>query len=882
MNDRNKERFRRLFAGLTVLALLLTALPCFVLPAHAESLYIRKIVSVVYDDSGSMAGDKAAFAGYAMQTFCGMLNSEDQLYVTYMSDRKTVKVDLSSGSIQSSVEMFNDVECPGNTPFETVGVAFDRLKSVDDPNPNTQYWLVVFTDGQFNSGIFPCNDTTLTQEMNKYLNVKMPNDTTAQVIFLAFGQKGDVSMPASDEKNGLYSRRAEKAEDIISAMDDMADRISGRTRLSKSDIKSLGGGKVQISSAIPLLNIAVLAQETDAVIEKAVYADETPIPVTRTAKLRYDDYDKLRGGAFLIGDSATVIGAGTYIITFNKDVNVKNVAVLFEPALEMRAKIKVNGKEIGDIYELEKTEEGDTVSVSCKIYEMGTDNEIDPSRLPTDTKYSITLREGDTVKKSVSGKQMQMDDVELSHTETELEAAVEISGFNPIKIRYKFTPDVHKVVYTVTAEHEGNYKAIKYNKVGTCDDVKIVFRVLGDGVPVTDPDVVRAMSPEVTLSSSGDAGSTEIRADGAIVFLPTRANTASALTEDEYDVTVTCRVGEAEASEKYTVIMAEYAVVFVGTGGDIVKTRFYGNTIGASFYITKDGEKLSKKDVEGKFDVRSDAEKMGLKIKSDVAQDGTVTLIPYDENERVLDFRTWWGNWWYYLFGTPDGDVNITCIKGVESASARIGVAGETTSYVIKNVVAPLAVEILILVLTVYLVIVYTIKPRYAPNAVLYVGNILYNPDNHSHFVDDLQPVKLKKFNTFEYLWWPIPKVREAKADGIIRILPAVGGRITVNENFPWYCGAITPYEGGGTTYISDGDLEIRSPDDVIEYIDRHNMPLEIEEISAYSAINADNDRTIPMDDCRVYVVPSQGGIIEEDDRKVIDSGTIFIYSTSR
>ena len=51
--------------------------------ASAESLYIRKIVSVVYDDSGSMFGDKWAYANYAMQTFCGMLNSEDQLYITY-------------------------------------------------------------------------------------------------------------------------------------------------------------------------------------------------------------------------------------------------------------------------------------------------------------------------------------------------------------------------------------------------------------------------------------------------------------------------------------------------------------------------------------------------------------------------------------------------------------------------------------------------------------------------------------------------------------------------------------------------------------------------------------------------------------------------------
>ena len=51
----------------------------------AESLYVRKIVSVVYDDSASMGGQDWAYANYAMQTFCGMMNSEDQLFITYMS-----------------------------------------------------------------------------------------------------------------------------------------------------------------------------------------------------------------------------------------------------------------------------------------------------------------------------------------------------------------------------------------------------------------------------------------------------------------------------------------------------------------------------------------------------------------------------------------------------------------------------------------------------------------------------------------------------------------------------------------------------------------------------------------------------------------------------
>ena len=77
------ERMKKIISVIFILTIILNMALGLSLSASAESLYIRKIVSVVYDDSGSMEGDKWANANYAMQTFCGMLNSEDQLYITY-------------------------------------------------------------------------------------------------------------------------------------------------------------------------------------------------------------------------------------------------------------------------------------------------------------------------------------------------------------------------------------------------------------------------------------------------------------------------------------------------------------------------------------------------------------------------------------------------------------------------------------------------------------------------------------------------------------------------------------------------------------------------------------------------------------------------------
>ena len=130
------------------------------LTVYADSLYIRKVVAVVYDDSGSMKSDnKWPFANYAMQTFCGMLNSEDRLFISYMSeadndpDYEPEVVDLSTDHIQSSIETIKNHTEYGQTPFAAVQAAYNRLMNTPDSNPNTEYWLVILTDGEFNDGI---------------------------------------------------------------------------------------------------------------------------------------------------------------------------------------------------------------------------------------------------------------------------------------------------------------------------------------------------------------------------------------------------------------------------------------------------------------------------------------------------------------------------------------------------------------------------------------------------------------------------------------------------------------------------------------------------------------------------------------------------------
>ena len=256
----------------------------------AESLYIRKIVSVVYDDSGSMEGSKWAYANYAMQSFCGMLNAEDQLYITYMCHSQLwhnydpKKIDLSAGGIQHSVDSIRNHNDSGSTPYTAVEIAYNKLKSVKDSNPNTQYWLVVITDGAFDETNTMSNNKRknfLNANFKKYTESVMPNGTNPQVTFLGIG---DIVSPNEDHSKGIYTYSASNGNSIIKAMSDMADRISGRTRLEKKAVKKIDDKTLQVSSSIPLLNIAVFAQGSQAKVTKAVYGNEIDIPISRNVR----------------------------------------------------------------------------------------------------------------------------------------------------------------------------------------------------------------------------------------------------------------------------------------------------------------------------------------------------------------------------------------------------------------------------------------------------------------------------------------------------------------------------------------------------------------------------------------------------------------------
>lgn len=714
---------KKILAAVLALAIVLTLALSLPVPASAESLYIRKIVSVVYDDSGSMSGANFAYANYAMQAFCGMLNSEDKLFITYMNSGGPYEMDLSAGGIQSSLDQIRGQYCGGGTPFGAVETAFAKLQSVPDSNPNTQYWLVVITDGEF--GDVSSSTSFLNGKFHEYTNTTMPNGTQPQVTFLAIGS--GVTAPDKNENQGIFVERAADAGGIVQAMNNMADRISGRTRLSSGDITLVDSQTIQVSSAIPLLNIAIFAQQTEARITQVTNSDGSAIPIARSAQLRYDGYDALQAGAYLLGDSQNVIVSGTYRITFDQAINLDDLVILYEPALETRMTILVNGQEVTDMTQLQNLMENDVISVSCKIYEMGTDKEVDPSLLPPGTDYSVTISENGQVVQQTQDDDMSLGGYTLRPVATEITAAVTIAGFNPITYTVKFTPAVFvpKTVYTLSAAFGSSTKSVKYDQIGGSHDLSIVFTAYADGVPITDPEEVKALNPVIEASPQGNGGVVSYEPDGTIVFRPDRAPSVG-VNAPNFSVTVTCSIdGGATASETYMVLVADYRVVPVDTDETIQKNGFHNNTVSVSFYITKDGVQLTKDVVEQGITVLLNEAHSQLKTRVEVAPDGIITVTPYCEDTVPNSFWHQYGIYWWHYWGMEGDDVTITLSHIYGTAESTIDVVQAPLNFRLMHIWLPLGIEVLILAIIIFEILALLFKPRFSYDYTIYYGEFM-------------------------------------------------------------------------------------------------------------------------------------------------------------
>ncbi len=421
------------YAVVLICLMLLSLVLCST--ALAATTQQKKIVYVVLDDSGTMQGDKWSSANYAVQVLAGLMNEGDEMRLYYLNEDNPQMVDLSAAGIANSLGSISRASAGGGTPFETVSKAQQAInaRKVEE---GAKYWLFVISDGDYNSGVKDINE--VRKKFLKYVDEGIGNQHyPLEMVFCTIGggaKRIDTNSKVAAEltEKGIYCYHAELERDIVARMGEIADRISGRSRLQGNDLKKIDGTTIEVKSDIPLFNFIVLSQNSSAKLTSVVCSGGTSLQVSRTAPIKgpTPTFSKaMTANVFTVDAGKGHIPPGTYTLTFDKNVELKDIAVLCEPALQV----------VLYTDDPAKVTEGGSLQVSAKILEYGTQNVYQLSQLPKGSEFELQVNNGkNNVKKT--GEQPQINISSVEDADVIITGTLKIPGFPDIVTREQFTP----------------------------------------------------------------------------------------------------------------------------------------------------------------------------------------------------------------------------------------------------------------------------------------------------------------------------------------------------------------------------------------------------------------------------------------------------------
>lgn len=469
----------------------------------------KKIISVVYDDSGSMEDENCSWsaANYAMQAFAALLNEEDEMYITYMSDvgyeyEGAVSIDLSD--VSSAVTWIREGEKvgqSGGTPMRSVEIAMDKLKSIQEDDPNTQFWLVILTDGAMSPDISGYSD--LQSLLNDYAGTSMSNGSQVYINYMGIGSFAANIQP--DSSKGLDSVQA--GTDIVPALSDIANRVSGRMVFESDQVTQKDGKTLNIHSDIPLYTISVFSQNSNAEVTDASF--EADLTVERNIPLKYPEVEgktsntSLFGNASLITNGDKVIPSGDYTITFSEEISMGNVVVMYQPAINMRVEIKKDGVSVDDPNTLHI---GDIIDIEIIPSDPESKDPIPDSSLPDGISWKVGYSVGDQETDSAQGK--ILTGVTVGEGENKVICTMQIPEYVPQVQTISFNP-VTALEYgiEVTQPEDAVYDRADLGIDGSKGG-SVTFWITGDGERLSKEDTegLSLKTGDVILDSSGVEG----------------------------------------------------------------------------------------------------------------------------------------------------------------------------------------------------------------------------------------------------------------------------------------------------------------------------------------------------------------------------------------
>ena len=635
----------KLFSLVLIILMFVFCFPTTTL--SADSLYVRKVVSVVYDDSGSMNANKSmnwSYANYAMQTLCGLLNAGDEFYITYMSnpDTAVIPTDFSSNR-QAAVDNIRTTLESGNTPQLAINTARDKLVESYSNNSSsdtkTEYWLVILTDGAFN-GETSFGKTELDGMLKDFSQSQINAGMDLYTVYLAVGSN---SIEAASNPNlNIIAKKSDDGKAIVSVLSELSNSISGRYRLSKDDIMLINDSTVELTTRIPLANIAVLMQNSSATLNSIVKEDNTSLSVEQQVSLKYPEKSgwttdtNLNGKALIVKNAGKTISAGKYTLTFSDPVDINALDFMFEPALELQISVFKNSKIVTD---MSLIHEKDIIDLHLRLFEYGTDKEIDTALLDGDVSYELGYKEDNVVMES--SHSMTLSGITVNKVKTEAFGTLTLGGYMPLTASLEIVPPV------VESDYELRLSVMKDGEEAT-DLSALKEREL---ISVTAKIYEVSSGEEVDISSLGASAITSIgysESDTEVLKvegLRLPDVSLKALKTDFYaSVTVDKSISLSTSLSINPIDQADFKLsVFPQTDPVMDRDDVYDNMAVIRFVITKEGVPVTKE------------ESIGLPFEISVNRKIPYYILQEEDGSYIFGIKSRWTMFFY-----PAGEFAVT------------------------------------------------------------------------------------------------------------------------------------------------------------------------------------------------------------------------------
>lgn len=218
-----------------------------------------RAIYVVFDNSGSMYGPGNmawSQATYAMEVFAAMMNFEngDTMKIFPMHEVTTggnKGTDMTSSITIRSISDITQIHnmytpSPEGTPYTQVNQAAKELSKLLDDGSVQEGWLVVLTDGDFDSDV---PKDGLQEDLEKKAQLK----DNMYVQYLAMGSEIK-NVPDGNEDLGFYAQKAGDSSAVINELAVVSNRI-----FKRNEYQGYKEGE-SIELDIPLSKLIVFAQ----------------------------------------------------------------------------------------------------------------------------------------------------------------------------------------------------------------------------------------------------------------------------------------------------------------------------------------------------------------------------------------------------------------------------------------------------------------------------------------------------------------------------------------------------------------------------------------------------------------------------------------------